>query len=43
MRAKYIVLFEDGSTDYVYAYNISEAWDLAGDMRAMAVRSVWRD
>lgn len=43
MKAKYTVLYEDGSIGYVKAYDISEAWELATDSKEVRVKDVWLD
>ena len=43
MKAKYTVLYEDGSIGYVMAYDKSEAWELATDSKPVRVKDVWLD
>jgi hypothetical protein len=43
MRAKYTVLYEDNTIGYVYAYDKSEAWELAIDSKPIRVKDVWLD
>lgn len=44
MKSKYNVLFEDGTIKTVYAYDTSEAWELALDIESPSkVKDVWQD
>ena len=43
MKGKYTILFEDGTIDYVLAYDISEAYELAMDMKNVSVKDIWLD
>jgi hypothetical protein len=44
MECTYIVLFEDGYTTTVKAYDTSDAWEKALDIEHFGkVKDVWRD
>jgi hypothetical protein len=43
MKGKYIVLFNDGTTDYVYAEDKGEAYEIALDRFTKKIADVWRD
>lgn len=43
MKQKYIVLFEDGTTDYVYAEDKADAYEIALDRFEKRIADVWRD
>lgn len=42
MKGKYIILFKDGTIDYIYACDKSEAYELALDTFTKDIEDIWR-
>ncbi len=43
MKYKYTVLFTDGSISYVYAEDVSEAYEMALDLFDKKIMDIWCD
>lgn len=43
MKGKYIVLFNDGTSSFVFAEDISEAYAIALDSFSKSIVDIWRD
>lgn len=43
MKGTYVVLFEDGTIDYIMAEDKSDAYELAMDRFTKKIADIWRD
>lgn len=43
MMGRYMVLFEDGSIEYLFASDTSEAYEIALDLFTKKISDIWKD